>query len=199
MTCESTARPLLLIGLTVQAGPRISRQVQARSGTCQTIPEVTDKEVAAEYAKTKASYDVPAKRDVRHILVKDKATADRLYAQLSSSDASFAALAKQYSTDTGSKVKGGDLGVSSKGSFVPEFDKVAFSIKTGVVSKPVKTQFGWHLIEAVGEIIPATTRLLDAPLTTQIRAQLETRKKQAKLQTWFTRTQSELDSKRPSN
>ena len=157
--------------------------------------KVTDKEVAAEYAKTKSTYNVPAKRDVRHILVKDKATADRLYAQLSRSDASFAALAKQYSTDTGSKVKGGDLGVSSKGSFVPEFDKVAFSIDTGVVSKPVKTQFGWHLIEAVGDLIPATTRPLDAALKTQIRSQLATRKEQAKLQAWFTRTQTELDSK----
>lgn len=156
---------------------------------------VTDKEIAAEYAKTKSTYDVPAKRDVRHILVKDKARADELYAQLSTSDASFAALAMKYSTDTGSKGKGGALGVSSKGSFVPEFDKVAFSIKTGVVSKPVKTQFGYHLIEAVGDLIPATTRPLDAALNAQLRAQLETRKKQQKLQAWFTRIGTELDPK----
>ena len=155
---------------------------------------VTDKQVAAEYAKTKATYVVPAKRDVRHILVKDKAKADALYAQLSSSDASFAALAKQFSTDAGSKVKGGELGVSSKGSFVPAFDKVAFSIKTGVVSAPVKTQFGWHLIEAVGDLIPGSTRPLDSALKAQIRAQLETRQKQAKLQAWFTTTQTQLDS-----
>jgi foldase protein PrsA len=156
---------------------------------------VTDKEIAAEYAKTKSTYVTPAKRDVRHILVKDKATADRLYAQLATSDATFAALAKQYSTDTTSAKKGGDLGVSSKGAFVAAFDKVAFSIKTGVVSKPVKTQFGWHLIEGVTDITPATTRPLDAALKAQIRTQLATRKKQQKLQAWFTILSTGLDSK----
>ena len=156
---------------------------------------VTDKEVAAEYTKTKATYRKPERRDVRHILVKQKALADQLYGKLTSSDAQFAALAKQYSTDKGSAIKGGSLGVSNKGAFVPAFDKVAFTEPTGVVSKPVKTQFGWHLIEAVGDILPASTQPLDATLKAQIKAQLETTKKQAKLQTWFTKIQAGLDSR----
>ena len=87
---------------------------------------------------------------MRHILVKTKKIADMLYAQLQTSDKTFATLAKKYSTDPGSKVKGGDLGSITKGQTVPAFDKEAFGIEPNVVSKPVKTQFGYHLIEALG-------------------------------------------------
>ena len=57
----------------------------------------------------------------------------------------FAQLAKEHS-DCPSKSKGGDLGAFTRGQMVPEFDKVAFSSEPLVVSDPVKTQFGWHLV-----------------------------------------------------
>ena len=57
----------------------------------------------------------------------------------------FAQLAKEHS-DCPSKSKGGDLGHFTRGQMVPEFDKVAFSSEPLVVSDPVKTQFGWHLV-----------------------------------------------------
>ena len=53
------------------------------------------------YAKNKANYATPASRQIRHILVKDKALADKIYAQLASSDAQFAALAEKYTIDPG--------------------------------------------------------------------------------------------------
>lgn len=61
----------------------------------------------------------------------------------------FAALAQAYSDDRGSAVEGGDLGWFAKGTMVPEFDQAAFSLPIGEVSEPIKTTYGYHLIEVL--------------------------------------------------
>lgn len=95
---------------------------------------------------------------VRHILLKPDASmlpedakkqVNNLYQQLKSGK-DFAAMAKRYSLDTASAVKGGDLGWISPGETVPEFEKMMDKLPVNQVSKPVKTQFGWHLIEVLG-------------------------------------------------
>jgi foldase protein PrsA len=147
---------------------------------------VTDKQVQAQYDKDKATtYALKERRKVRHILVKTKALADQLYAQLSSSDASFAELAKQYSTDSSGKTSGGDLGVVNRANLVKPFADVAFTEPQGVVSKPVKSTYGWHLIEAEGPVLPKGTRPLDAALKAQIRSQLVEKAKQKHIATVF--------------
>jgi hypothetical protein len=165
---------------------------QAAADKVAVAPKVTDAQIRAQYAKDKASYALPERRKIRHILVKDKALADQLYAQLSSSDASFAELAKKYSTDTGSKASGGELGVASRTNLVKPFADVAFTIRPGVVSTPVKSQFGWHLIEAEGPVLPAGTRPLDATLQLQIRQQLEQEGRQKSIATKFNAAQADL-------
>jgi parvulin-like peptidyl-prolyl isomerase len=156
---------------------------------------VTPAQITSYYDKNKSQFKVPATRHVRHILVKTKAQADKLYAQLKASDKNFATLAKKYSTDKSSAVNGGDLKMIQKGQTVPTFDKVAFSEKTGVVSPPTKSTYGYHLIEALGPVKPATTRPLDATLKSSIKTQLIGTAKQKKIASWLNSLKSSLATK----
>jgi parvulin-like peptidyl-prolyl isomerase len=119
--------------------------------------KVSNAELQKYYRDNKKQYSTPAQRDIRHILLKknQKALADSLAAQIRSGG-SFAQLARKYSQDPGSKKAGGRLEIS-KGQTVPAFDRVAFSIPRGQISSPVKTQFGWHVIEALTAVQPAKT------------------------------------------
>lgn len=98
---------------------------------------ITDKELKDNYKpEIKAS----------HILVKDEATAKKVKEELGQGK-SFEELAKQYSEDTGSKEKGGDLGFFGAGKMVKEFEDAAYKLKKDEVSEPVKSQFGYHIIK----------------------------------------------------
>lgn len=85
------------------------------------------------------------KASARHILVATEKQCLDLKQQIANG-ADFAELAKQHSTCPSGR-KGGDLGTFGKGQMVPEFDRVVFSGDVGVVHGPVKTQFGYHLLE----------------------------------------------------
>jgi hypothetical protein len=86
---------------------------------------------------------------VAHILLKDKATADQVYALAKANPGNFAALADKYSTDPSVKQNHGDLGTQQPGSFVPEFEKAVYSGQDGEILPPVQTQFGWHVIKII--------------------------------------------------
>ena len=144
--------------------------------------KASDADIKQYYNTHKTQYVQPESRDVRHILVTKKALADSLYQQLKSGG-NFAKLAKQYSKDPGSAANGGKLTVS-KGQTVPEFDKTAFSLKTGELSQPVHTQYGYHIIQALSAIKPATTTTL-AKVRASIRQQLEQQKKNDKITKWL--------------
>lgn len=80
-----------------------------------------------------------------HILVKDRATAERLAAELRAHPERFGALARRFSADTGSRARGGDLGYQTRGAFVPAFSDAMSTGKEGDVLV-VQTEFGWHVI-----------------------------------------------------
>ena len=82
----------------------------------------------------------------RHILVEDEQVCKDLKDQINSGDTTFEAAAQSYS-QCPSGNEGGALGTFSQGQMVPEFDKVVFNDEVGVVHGPVKTQFGYHLLE----------------------------------------------------
>ena len=96
---------------------------------------------------------------MRHILVKTRAKANDIYNQLKGG-ADFAALAKKFSEDTGSKANGGKLTIS-KGQTVAPFDQTAFLLKKNEISKPVKTEFGFHMIQPIGEVKQAKVTPLE--------------------------------------
>src|SRR3954454_7133529 len=107
----------------------------------------------AYYRSHRSTYRTAPSRPVRHILVKTRELADSLYRRLQNG-ASFQDLMHKYSTDSASKAGTGKM-TDSKGLFVPPFEKASFALRTGEVSKPVHTEFGWHLIQALGPVKPA--------------------------------------------
>ena len=151
---------------------------------------VTDQEIAKYYRENKEQYTNKATRTVRHILVKNRALAERLLRQLRGG-ANFAALARKHSTDPGSKKQGGKLELA-EGSTVPSFDKVAFRLKKGQISEPVKTQFGWHIIQALTPVKPSHTQSL-AQVRASIRQILQQSKKTTEGQKWAEQFRKDLN------
>ena len=109
-------------------------------------PGLTDAAVLARYNKDIAGKEGAPEVHARHILVASEAEATKVIADLKKGG-DFAAIAKERSSDPGAG-QGGDLGFFKMGDMVPEFSAVAFTLKAGEISeKPVKTQFGWHVIK----------------------------------------------------
>ncbi len=107
---------------------------------------ISPAEIRDYFNKNHASFDKAEQVTARHILVPNLALANTVEADLKGGQ-SFAALAKKYSTDPGSKDKGGELGTFRRGQMVPAFDKYAFSAPIGAISPPVKSPFGYHIIQ----------------------------------------------------
>ncbi len=149
--------------------------------------KVTDQEALKYYNGNKAQYEKPTSRDLAHILVKTKAKADKLYAQLKAG-ADFAKLAKNNSTDKTSAVNGGKLGVQASNALVAPFSKVAFALKTGEISKPVHTQFGWHIIKALGPVIPKSVSPFSKEKAVIVQQILQAKKSQVTA-AWQTKVQ----------
>jgi parvulin-like peptidyl-prolyl isomerase len=178
-------------GLTdEQAREAIRQQLVSRRlfGKVTGDVKVTDANIKSYYDSHKSQYVQPESRDVRHILVPKKALADSLYAQLKAG-ADFAKLAKRYSKDPGSAANGGKLTVS-KGQTVPEFDKAAFSLKKGELSEPIKTQYGYHIIQALSAVKPAKTTPL-SQVRASIKQQLGQQRKNDKITKWLDDTKKD--------
>lgn len=110
--------------------------------------KVSDEAVSAYYDKNIAKAPAAQEAHARHILVQTKEEAEKAAAEIKDGK-SFEAVAKAHSTEPGAAKDEGDLGWFRKGDMVPEFDNAVFAMKPGGVSAPVKTQFGWHVIQLV--------------------------------------------------
>jgi foldase protein PrsA len=115
-------------------------------------------------------------------LVADESKAKTVLARLKRG-ADFGELAKELSTDTGSGAKGGDLGWFGKGAMVAEFETAAFSMKIGEISEPIKSQFGYHIIQVLGHD--------DIPLD----ASQYQEKRQTAFTEWLTKAKEDADVK----
>jgi len=154
--------------------------------------KVEDAELKTYYDKNKAQYGTPETRTVRHILVKQKPLADRLYTQLRGGG-DWKALAKKHSQDPASKNSGGRM-TATKGQLVPEFEKTAFALAIRVVSKPVKTQFGWHLIEALSPVKKSQATPFKQ-VKEAIRQERLQEKKNKAMETWVADMRKDLNKK----
>lgn len=114
-----------------------------------------------------------------------KSEAETLYKRLKKDPSAFAAIAKKQSVDTGSGAQGGELGWFVKGMMVPSFEKAAFSLPVGVISQPVKSQYGYHIIQVEErKKIPYTQLPQSAQQTSAVQALAQ--KQQTQFQKWLT-------------
>lgn len=120
--------------------------------------EVTDDKLRAYYQDHADEFQVPEERKVRHILINVSETADESVAKAAEDKAaslhqrlnqgeSFDVLAKEFSDDPGSAEQGGDVGWITRGLMAKAFEDRAYTLEQGKVSEPVRTPFGFHLIE----------------------------------------------------
>jgi len=132
---------------------------------------IDEEPIQKHYETYKEKYRVPKEVQARHILIKinpqddeatkeaaKKKTEDLLKRIKEGED--FAKLAKEFSEDAGSAVKGGDVGYFKKGRMTPDFEQAAFDMGKGEVSDVVETPFGYHIIK-VEDIKAARTKLLE--------------------------------------
>ncbi|AWB09832.1 peptidyl-prolyl cis-trans isomerase C [Thermodesulfobium acidiphilum] len=143
---------------------------------------ISEAEVKAYYEEHKKEFVQPEQIHLRHILVKTEQEANYIYEQLKQGK-DFATLAKEYSIDTPTKDKGGDLGWISKASLVPDLAKAADELKDNEFSKPIKSPFGYHIIEKLGTR-PSKELSFDEVKNT-LTAQLLRNKQAQSLEKWF--------------
>jgi len=130
------------------------------AATLDASTDVDEQALQALYQEQSAKYVVPEERHARHILVALPADADEsataaaleksnsIVARLEAGE-DFGDLAKELSDDPGSAASGGDLGFFGRGVMTPEFEEAVFALQKGERSEPVKSPFGFHIIELV--------------------------------------------------
>jgi foldase protein PrsA len=168
--------------------------------------EVTEAELKAYYEANKDDYVQPEEREVRHILIAvggadgesaptqadweaAKKEADKIRAEVQNG-ANFRATAEKYSDDEATRSSGGRLGTVTPGQTVPEFEEAVFSLKKGEISQPVKTQYGYHIIQ-VTEITPEEQLPFDRVRDGIWTALMEQKTEEA-WQSWLAEKQVEL-------
>jgi foldase protein PrsA len=120
--------------------------------------QVSDAAIADFYNKNKARFAQPEKRDLRVVLTKDKATAQKAYNELKNGG-DWKKVAKKYSIDDTSKASGGKLPAQAKGTLDKELDAAVFSAKKNALEGPIKTQYGYYDFAVTG-ITPASQQTL---------------------------------------
>ena len=134
----------------------------------------TEEDIKTYYEQNAKQFAAPEEREARHILIgfgsDEKAAekkAEAIVAQLKAHPDQFAAVAKKESIDPGSAEKGGDLGWFGKGTMVPAFEAAVFSAKKGDIVGPIRTEYGFHIIQV------QDVRGGKVPLLAEVRSKIE--------------------------
>jgi foldase protein PrsA len=160
---ETVSDLLLRVKLNMLS-TRIQQKVAKQKGT------VTNAQIEKYYNENKSRYGTPEKRNVAIILTKSEAAASKAKQEVQSGK-SFASVAKAVSVDPASKANGGLLSEVVKGQEEQGLDKAIFSASKGVLTGPVKTPFGYYVLN-VQSITPGTQQSL-SQVRAAIKAQLQ--------------------------
>lgn len=152
--------------------------------------EITDEELQTYFEENKDSFGEAEQVKASHILVADEATANEIKQKLTDG-ADFAELAKEYSTDEGTKEDGGELGFFAKGTMVTEFDDVAFTLPVNEISDPVKTDYGYHIIKVEEKKEAKEANFDDSK--TEIKETLIEQKLETEYSTWLEEKKQDYD------
>ncbi|WNS79959.1 peptidylprolyl isomerase [Domibacillus sp. DTU_2020_1001157_1_SI_ALB_TIR_016] len=152
--------------------------------------EITDEEIETYFNENKDTFATSEQVEASHILVDDEATAKEVAAKLADGE-DFAALAKEYSTDTTSAENGGELGYFGTGEMTEEFEKAAFAMEIGEISEPVKTDYGYHIIKVTGKKEAKAANLEDSK--EEIKETLKQEKMSSEYTTWLEEKKEDYD------
>ncbi|MDQ0272871.1 peptidylprolyl isomerase [Cytobacillus purgationiresistens] len=141
----------------------IEQNIMIYLGTKKLIEpriDIKEEDIQSYFDENKASFAQAEEIEASHILLEDEDTAKEVLKKLKD-DGDFAKLAKEYSTDTATNEKGGELGFFSKGEMAEEFEKTAFDMEIDEISDPVKTDYGYHIIKVTNKKEAAEAKLDD--------------------------------------
>lgn len=147
----ATSTPYTLEGFNTRFGESVA-DYESSGISEATIRSAYENQLLRDKLQAELTKETPRSEEqvwARHILVADEARAKAVLALLANGT-EFEKLARDFSVDTGSGAKGGDLGWFGKGAMVAEFEEAAFSLGIGEISEPVQSQFGYHIIQVLG-------------------------------------------------
>ena len=153
----------------------------------KTIRSVYEADLLRQKLRDDIAKDIPHTEEqvlARHILLETEEEANAAYERLQNGE-DFAAVAQELSKDTGSAANGGELGWQPRSFFVKEFSDAAFSQEIGEIGKPVKTDFGYHIIQVIArEELPLTSSQYDQKKETAFNDWLTAAKEEATIETF---------------
>ncbi len=152
LTPAPTSTPLTYQGFLDQKKQFLDSLAKNEQMSEPDFKKIVETSLLRQKLQTAIGAEVPTSEEqvhARHILVSTYTETLQIEDQLNKG-ADFAKLAEQYSTDTGSKTQGGDLGWFPRGVMVKEFEDAAFSLGINQISQPITTSFGIHIIQVLG-------------------------------------------------
>lgn len=152
--------------------------------------EITDEQIQTYFDENKDSLGQSEQVEASHILTATKEEAEEVQAKLAEGG-DFAELAKEYSTDTASAENGGELGAFGAGEMAPAFEEAAFAMKVDDISKPVETEFGFHIIKVTGKTEAAEATLENSK--EEIKELLFEEQLNSEYTTWLSEKQASYD------